>query len=181
MASIKKNVVLGVTGSIAAYKAADIIRRGQERGWNFSVIMTKESKEFISPMTLAALAGKKVFTDMFDSSSEKWPLDHLACAQADLILIAPATANIIAKLAYGLADDLLTCTVLATKAPVVVAPAMNTAMYQNRITQENCQRLKNFGFHFVGPAAGKLACGTVGEGHLSDVDAILDTVAKILK
>jgi phosphopantothenoylcysteine decarboxylase / phosphopantothenate---cysteine ligase len=177
--SEKKMIVLGVTGSIAAYKAADLIRRFAESGWDVSVIMTKEAEKFISPTTLSALAGKKVATDMFDSSAENWPMGHLDYAQkAAAVVIAPATANIIAKLACGLADDLLSCTVLASQAPIFIAPAMNTAMYHNRITQENCRRLKDFGFRFIGPVSGKLACGVVGDGHLAEVNDIVETVNK---
>lgn len=176
-----KIVVLGVTGSIAAYRATDLIRQFLALGWDVPVIMTKTAEKFISPLTLSALSGHKVLTDMFDSSAESWPLGHLEFAQkASVILIAPASANIIAKLACGLADDLLSCTVLATKAPVIIAPAMNTAMYQNRITQENCRRLKDFGFHFINPIEGKLACGTVGDGHLAEVDFIVAAVQKIV-
>ena len=177
----QENIVLGVTGSVAAYKAGDLVRRFLNFGWAVSVLMTKEAAEFVSPTTFAALSGKKTQFDMFDSSSENWPLGHIDNAQkADVVLIAPATANIIAKMASGLADDLLTCTVLATKAPVIIAPAMNEAMYKHPATQLNCRRLKEFGYHFVGPVSGKLACGDIGDGHLADIEMIFETVKKVL-
>ena len=177
----KKMVILGITGSIAAYKATELIRRFQFMGWEVAVILTNEGARFIPALTLAALSGKKVFTDMFDPHVEGWPLCHIDCARnASAIVIAPATANIIAKIACGLADDLLSCTVLATTAPVIIAPAMNTNMYNNRITQDNCKRLKELGFYFVDPIEGQLACGDVGTGHLADIESIVAVVNEIV-
>ena len=143
----QKKIILGVAGSIAAYKSADILRGLQEKGFEVSVVMTKEAEQFITPLTLSSLSEEKAYTSMFHDGHE---MPHIKLAQnADLVLIAPATANIIGKIACGIADDLLTCIVLATTAPVVIVPAMNVEMYRNKIVQENCARLKKFGFHFL--------------------------------
>lgn len=176
MAKAKK-IILGVTGSIAAYKSADIVRRLCEKGFKVSVAMTKDAERFITPLTLSSLAGEEVYQEMFEGDA--WKMPHIALAQeADVLLIAPATAAIIGKLAHGIADNLLTCIALATRAPIVIAPAMNTEMYKNKIVQENCAQLKKLGVQFVDPVEGKLACGTVGEGHLAEVDTIVDAVVR---
>jgi phosphopantothenoylcysteine decarboxylase/phosphopantothenate--cysteine ligase len=178
MANNAKKIILGVTGSIAAYKACEILRRLMDQGMEVCVVMTESAREFITPVTFAALSGNKVFTSMFDEGEY---ISHIALGQeADLLLIAPATANIIGKIANGIADDLLTCTVLATKAPVMIAPAMNTNMYENKIVQENCAELKKRGFLFVEPIDGKLACGKQGKGHLADIDIIVQAVKDVL-
>ena len=170
-----KQVVLGVCGSIAAYKAGDIIRRLQEQHCEVTVIMTKEAQQFITPLTLSTLSGKNAYSDMFDRDS--WGMAHIALAKsADIILIAPATANIIGKLANGLCDDLLSTFVISSNAPVFIAPAMNDEMYAKAIVQENCAKLKKHGFKFIEPVKGKLACGTVGVGHLAEVEQIVKTV-----
>jgi phosphopantothenoylcysteine decarboxylase/phosphopantothenate--cysteine ligase len=176
-----RRVVLGVTGSIAAYKAADIIRALKEKGLRVSAVMTKEAEHFITPLTLSGLSGERVYAGMFsDFSSGEMP--HIELAQnSDLILIAPATANIISKMACGLADDLLTCVVLATKAPILIAPAMNVEMYKNKIIQEHCSKLKSLGMKFVDPVHGKLACGTVGDGHIASEETIVKAVLAALK
>ena len=173
-----KRVVLGVTGSIAAYKSADIIRRLVEKGFRVSVVMTKAAEHFITPLTLASLSGECVFRDMFGEENSG-DMPHIALAQeADILLIAPATADIISKLAYGIADNLLTCIALATKAPILIAPAMNTQMYDNAIVQENCRKLKKHGVQFIASINGKLACGTTGEGHIADEATIVKAVVK---
>jgi len=178
----QKRVVLGVTGSIAAYKSADIIRRLTEKGFRVSVVMTKEAEHFITPLTLTSLSGEKVCRGMFDKKGDPESMPHISLAQeADVFLIAPATANIIGKLAYGIADNLLTCIALATQAPIVIAPAMNTQMYRNKIVQENLQKLKKRGIYFVDPVKGKLACGVTGEGHLADETTIVRTVLRVAK
>ena len=178
----KKRVILGVTGSIAAYKSAEIIRRLAEKGLRVSVVMTKEAEHFITPLTLASLSGEAVARDMFDQSWDPAAMPHIELArEADLFLIAPATANIIGKLANGIADNLLTCIALATKAPIVLAPAMNTQMYQNKIVQENCRKLKKNGAQFIDPVEGKLACGTTGNGHIADETTIVKTVLRMLQ
>jgi len=172
-----KQVILGVCGSIAAYKAGDIIRRLQDNHCEVTVIMTKEAAEFITPLTLSALSGRNVYSDMFDKHS--WRMAHIELARgADAVLIAPATANMIGKLANGLADDLLTAFVTTSQAPVFIAPAMNDQMYANAIVSENCDKLKKHGFKFIEPVKGKLACGSVGIGHLAEVDQIVKAVVE---
>lgn len=173
----KKNIVLGVTGSIAAYKAADLIRRFQDKNCDVTVVMTQEAAEFITPLTLSTLSGKNVYGDMFSTSSS-WEMGHIELSKAHAIIVAPATANIIGKMASGLADDFLTTLLITTKAPVFMAPAMNDQMYQNKIVQENCAKLKKHGVKFIEPTKGKLACGVVGLGHLAEVDDIVKAVLK---
>ncbi|MBF0490816.1 MAG: hypothetical protein HQL15_09450 [Candidatus Omnitrophica bacterium] len=173
----KKNIVLGVTGSIAAYRAADLIRRFQDEGADVTVVMTKESCEFITPLTLATLSGKEVYTDMFAKSN--WKMGHIELSKADALVIAPATANVIGKLANGLADDFLTTLAITTKAKIFIAPAMNEDMYKNAIVTENCAKLKKYGFKFIEPIKGKLACGIVGAGHLAEVEDIVKVVLKV--
>ena len=176
-----KRVILGVTGSISAYKAAEIIRRLQEKGLKVSVVMTKEAEHFITPLTLSSLAGEKVYKGTISQKDESWQMPHITLAQeADVLLIAPATANIIGKIANGIADDLLTCIALATKAPTLIAPAMNTEMYKNKIVRDNCLKLKKLGVEFIDPAEGKLACGTTGEGHIADETKIIKAVIETL-
>lgn len=178
----QKEIILGVTGSVAAYKSCDLIRRLQEAGFNVSVIMTKEAEEFITPLTLETLSGNRVFRKMFERTRENWEVDHISLAEkADLVLIAPATANIIGKIAYGIADNILTCTVISTKAPIVICPAMNEAMYKNKIVQENIKKLQATGYKFIEPVRGRLVCGKTGEGCLAPVEQIVEVVKKILK
>ncbi|MFT5169580.1 MAG: phosphopantothenoylcysteine decarboxylase/phosphopantothenate--cysteine ligase [Lysobacterales bacterium] len=177
-----KHVVLGVTGSVAAYKAADILRRLSEKGFKVSVIMTKGAEHFITPLTLSSLSEGKVYSGLFDKDEKPNSMPHIDLARsADVVLIAPATANIIGKMANGLADDLLSCVVLATRAKVMVAPAMNTQMYHNSIVVQNCDKLKEHDVSFIDPTDGLLACGEVGEGHLAEVDDIVAAVAKQLQ
>lgn len=176
----EKNIILGVTASIAIYKACDIVRRMKDGGLNVTVIQTAESEELIKPIVFQSLSGNKVYRGLFDAP-EAWEIEHISLAQkADVILIAPATANIIAKIAAGICDDLLTCAVSATKAPVLIAPAMNENMYLNKITQENIKKLKALGYKFIEPGFGKLACGTKGVGCLAEVENIIKEVRKAL-
>ena len=175
-----KTIVLGITGSIAAYKAADIASKLIQAGAKVEVIMTKSASEFITPLTFRSLTAQPVVTEMFELASE-FSIEHVALAEvADVVVIAPATANIIAKLAAGIADDILGCTVLATEAPVIVAPAMNVNMFQNSVTQDNLARLKNRGFTIVDPGYGRLASGKTGLGRLAEVEKILGTVSQVL-
>jgi len=175
-----KTIVLGVTGSIAAYKAAEIASQLTQAGAKVEVVMTREAIQFISPITFRAITGRPVVTEMFDLTSE-YSVEHVSLARAaDIVVIAPATANIIAKLAAGIADDMLCCTVLATKAPVLVAPAMETNMYNNQVTQDNLSRLKARGFAVVGPARGWLASGKEGLGRLADINDIIGSIRQIL-
>lgn len=181
MGKTTKKIVLGVTGSIAAYKAGDLIRRFKDNGVDVTVVMTKEAEEFISPLTLGGLSGKQVYTKMFDGGTDAWSMPHIQLGNdIDALLIAPATANIIAKLAHGLADDVLTCIAITTKAPIILAPAMNTEMFENKIVQDNCKKLRNYGYAFIEPTRGKLACGVTGMGHLAEVEDIIKAVEKIL-
>jgi phosphopantothenoylcysteine decarboxylase/phosphopantothenate--cysteine ligase len=174
-----KTIVLGVTGSIAAYKAAEIASQLTQAGARVSVILTEEAVQFISPVTFRALTGRPVVTEMFDLTSE-FSIEHVSLANAaDMVVIAPATANIIAKLAAGIADDMLCCTVLATKAPVLIAPAMETNMYTNAITQDNLSKLKARDFMIVGPGTGWLASGKQGLGRLADVNDIISAIDRV--
>ncbi len=176
-----KHVVLGVTGSIAAYKAGDIIRRLQDQGLDVTVIMTAGAEKFITPLTLETLSGHPVYQDMFARDVD-WDMAHISLAKkADVLLVAPATANVIGKMSAGIADDLLTCTAVTTKAPIIVAPAMNTDMFTNPIVMENVAKLKKHGVRFIEPKEGKLACGDVGKGALADVDEIVKAVVDLLK
>jgi len=180
MAKQSKQVVLGVTGSIAAYKAADLVRRLQDEGFVVSVIMTDGAEKFITPLTLASLSGRKVYRELFENDGTEWRIDHVSLADtADVLLIAPATANVISKIACGIADDLLTATALATRAPILIAPAMNDGMYQNKILQENIGKLKKIGIKFVDPVEGTLACGREAQGHLAEVADIVKAVKKV--
>jgi phosphopantothenoylcysteine decarboxylase / phosphopantothenate---cysteine ligase len=175
-----KTVVLGVTGSIAAYKAAELASQLTQAGAAVHVVMTEEAVQFVSPVTFRALTGRPVVTEMFDLASE-FSIEHVSLARAaDIVVVAPATANIIAKLAAGMADDMLCCTVLATRAPVLIAPAMETRMYDNQATQDNLSELKSRGFIMVGPSAGWLASGREGLGRLADVNEILGVIRRVL-
>ncbi|MFQ5826207.1 MAG: bifunctional phosphopantothenoylcysteine decarboxylase/phosphopantothenate--cysteine ligase CoaBC, partial [Dehalococcoidia bacterium] len=175
-----RTVVLGITGSIAAFKAADLASKLTQGGAQVYTVMTRSAQEFITPLTLRSLTNQPVITDMFDPGSE-FSIQHVALAQmADILVIAPATANIIAKLSHGLADDMLSLTVLATKAPVVVAPAMDADMYQNPTTQDNLAKLKARGFTIIGPAYGRLASGQEGWGRLVETETILGIIHQVL-
>ncbi|HEX78704.1 MAG TPA: bifunctional phosphopantothenoylcysteine decarboxylase/phosphopantothenate--cysteine ligase CoaBC [Dehalococcoidia bacterium] len=175
-----KKIVLGITGSIAAYKAVDIASRLTRAGAKVEVVMTESATRFITPLTLRSITMRPVVTGMWETSSE-FSIEHISLAEAaDAVVIAPATANIIAHLACGMADDILTCTVLATRAPVIIAPAMNDNMFTNPVTQENIEKLKASGFVFVDPGAGRLACGRAGVGRLADIETIIGTLRQVL-
>lgn len=175
-----KSVVVGICGGIAVYKALDIISRLKKKDVNVYVIMTKSSTEFVSPLSFQSLSQNMVISDMFEEP-RAWEIQHISLAKkADLMLIVPATANIIGKVANGIADDMLSTTIMATKAPVVFAPAMNTNMYQNPIVQDNIKRLKSFNYKFILPSSGRLACGDVGEGKLADTEYISEVVYSML-
>lgn len=179
--AIKKHIILGVSGSVAAYRSADIARKLMDKGFKVSAIMTKSAQKFITPLTLSSLTGQSCYTSWFDDDSS-FKMNHIELAkQADVFLVAPATANIIAKISNGMADDLITAVALGTKAPILIAPAMNTQMFQNKIVQENCQKLKKFGIKFVDPIKGKLACGQNDDGHIADTDTIVKNVVKLIK
>jgi phosphopantothenoylcysteine decarboxylase/phosphopantothenate--cysteine ligase len=175
-----KTIVLGITGSIAAYKAAEIASQLTQAGAKVNVIMTKEAIQFISPVTLRAITGRPAVTEMYNLASE-FSIDHVSLAEAaDIVVIAPATANIIAKLAAGIADDMLCCTVLATKAPVLIAPAMETNMYNNPVTQDNLSKLKARDFVIIAAATGWLASGKEGPGRLADTNNIIGSIHQVL-
>lgn len=178
---IGKTVILGVSGSIACWQTPEIVGRLKDLMINVFCIMTKSATEFITPFTLEVISQNPVAVDMFEMSKE-WNIAHIALADiSDLFLIAPATANIIAKIANGIADDMLSTTVLATKTPVVIAPAMNPNMYSNPITQGNIKRLKEFGYHFIDPEYGKTACSTEGVGRLAKIPVIINKVISLLE
>ena len=175
-----RTIVLGITGGIAAYKAAEIASKLTQSGARVEVIMTESATRFIAPLTLRSLTGRPVVTDMFELASE-FNIEHIALAEAaDVVVIAPATAATIAKLAAGISDDMLTCTVLATKAPVIVAPAMNVNMFENTITQDNLAKLKARGFTIIDPTYGRLASGKMGFGRLAGTEKIIGTIKQVL-
>jgi phosphopantothenoylcysteine decarboxylase/phosphopantothenate--cysteine ligase len=175
-----KEVVLGVTGCIAAYKAAELVRLIVREGANVQVVMTESSKEFVSALTFQVLSGNPVVTDMFKLYHEK-EIGHISLAQkADILVVAPATANIIGKAAGGIADDMLATVFMATKAPVLFAPAMNVNMWESPVVQKNIGLLRSLGHSFVEPVFGDLACGVQGKGRLAEVEAILEEMIAIL-
>ena len=175
-----KTVVLGVSGGIAVYKACDLVSKLKKAGINVHVIMTQSATEFVAPLTFQTLSQNYVVEDMFESP-KTWDVEHISLAKkADLFVLAPATANVIGKVANGIADDMLTTTVMATKAKVLVAPAMNTNMYENPIVQRNIQILKDLNYEFVEPESGRLACGDVGSGKLASVDTIFEKIISLL-
>lgn len=174
-----KNIVLGVTGGIAVYKAVDVVSRLRKLGANVDVIMTNSAAKFVTPLTFQSLSQSFVTVDMF-AEPKKWDIEHISLAKkADLFLVAPATANIIGKVANGIADDMLSTTIMATKAKVVFAPAMNTNMYRNPIFKENMYKLRELGYEFIKPASGRLACGDYGEGKMADPVDIVNYVVSI--
>lgn len=171
-----KCVVLGVTGGIAVYKALDIVSALRKKNVSVNVIMTKSATEFVSPLTFQSISQNMVTVDMFEEP-KVWEIQHISLAQkADVFLVAPATANIIGKVANGIADDMLSTTIMATKAKVIFAPAMNTNMYENPIVQENISKLKRLGYEFIEPDSGRLACGDVGKGKLPIPEVIVEKV-----
>jgi len=171
-----RNIVLGVTGSIAAYKAAELVRLMKGRGWDVRVVMTRSAVEFVSELTFRTLSQHPVGVEMFGNFDE-WMPGHISSADwADAVVIAPCTANVIAKIAHGLADDLLTCTVLATEAPVLVAPAMNVKMWNNPATQANIKIIKSCGISVIDPGTGDLACGYQGKGRMAPLEKIMSAV-----
>ena len=176
----KPCVVLGVTGGIAVYKACELLRLLQKRGIDVFVVMTQNACRFVAPLTFETLSGHPVAVDTFDRP-QTWEVEHIALAKrADLFLIAPATANIMGKMACGIADDMLSTTVMATRAPVLVAPAMNTGMWENAAVQQNVKTLRARGVEIVAPVSGHLACGDSGAGKLEDVEVIAERACELL-
>ena len=177
---MSKTVVLGITGSIAAYKSAELASLLVKRNYSVHVIMTPAATRFITPLTLQAISQNPVHVDMF-TPPDSWEIGHVSLAgRADLILVAPATADFLARLAAGMADDLLAATILAARVPVLLAPAMNDGMYANPVLQEKIAYLKKFGYRFIEPESGRLACGSVGQGRLAGPDAIVGAVVQSL-
>ena len=174
------NIVVGVTGGIAAYKTVYLVSMLKKLGMNVDVIMTKNAREFVAPLTFETISQNPVTTDTF-KRERSWEIGHISLARkADLIVVAPATANILAKMAHGIADDMLSTTLLATEAPVLVAPAMNTVMWQAKATQENIRMLKERGVSVLTPTSGELACGEIGEGRMPEPEAIAEEIQKLL-
>lgn len=171
-----KKIVLGVTGGIAVYKAVDLVSRLRKQGAEVRVIMTDHAQQFVTPLTFKEISGNKVAVSMWDSNQE-FNVEHIALANwADVFVVAPATANIIAKMACGIADDLLSTTLLAAQAPIIVCPAMNTGMYENNATQENMAKLQQWGVTIMPPAVGMLACGVAGPGRLPEPQQIVEFI-----
>ncbi|MDU1320601.1 MAG: bifunctional phosphopantothenoylcysteine decarboxylase/phosphopantothenate--cysteine ligase CoaBC [Clostridium botulinum] len=176
----KKCVVLGVTGGIASYKALDIVSKLKKLNYDVNVIMTKSALQFIHPLPFQSLSGNMVSKDMFEEP-KAFEIQHISLAKkADMILVAPATANIIGKVANGIADDMLSTTIMAATCPVVFVPAMNTNMYKNSIVKNNIEKLKGFGYEFINPISGRLACGDVGEGKMADTEDIVEIADSML-
>lgn len=176
-----KNILIGVTGGISAYKICDVISYLKHKGANVNVVMTRNATKFITPLTLETLSKNKVYVEMFDGEYED-EVRHIYLARnADLVLVAPCSANVIGKLANGIADDMLTTTLIATKAQIVIAPAMNDNMYSNVIVQDNIEKLKKFGYKFIEPDTGSLACGYVGKGKLAKKEIIISCLESLLR
>lgn len=175
-----KTVVLGVTGGIAAYKACEIVSSLKKKGFNVEVIMTSHATQFVQPLSFETLSGNRVVTDMFDRDF-KFEVEHISLAKkADVFVIAPATANIIGKIAGGIADDMLTTTIMACKSPKIICPAMNTGMYENTQVEDNILKLKNQGYKIVEPISGRLACGDIGKGKMAEPSDIVKAIEDIL-
>lgn len=171
-----KTIVIGISGGIAVYKVCDVVSRLKKLNANVHVIMTKSATEFVAPLTFQSLSQHPVIEDMFEKVT-KWDIEHISLAKsADLFLVAPATANVIGKIANGIADDMLSTTIMATKSPVLIAPAMNTNMYENPIVQNNIKKLKEYGYDFIQPESGRLACGDKGIGKLANAHTIIENI-----
>ena len=172
----KKTVILGVTGGIACYKSAALASKLKQRGYDVEVVLTKNATEFIGPHTFESLTHNRAMVDTFDRNFQSH-VEHIALAdKADLLIVAPATANIIAKAAHGIADDMLSTTILACDCKKLIAPAMNTRMYDNPVTQDNLETLRRYGWEVIEPASGRLACGAVGRGKMPEPEDLLEAV-----
>ena len=175
-----KTVLVGITGGIAAYKSAILVSKLRDAGAQVLVVMTRNATQFITPLTLQTLSGHPVYVEMFPPTTQEVAEHVWLGKKADLLLVAPATANIIGKAAAGIADDMLSTTIMAAQAPVIFAPAMHSQMYQNPIVQEKISQLKKLGYHFVGPVKGRLASGEEGMGRLAEIADIVDKVTQVL-
>ncbi len=176
-----KTVLLGVTGGIAVYKSATLVRRLRDLGASVRVVMTENATQFVTPLTFQTLSGNPVYVDMFQPTKEG-DVEHVSLGEeADLVVVAPATANIIGKVASGIGDDMLSTTIMAARGPVLFAPSMHSQMYENPIVKGNIEKLKGLGYHFVGPEVGKLARGDVGVGRLAKIEDIVRKVEELIK
>jgi len=177
---VSKKIGIGITGGIAVYKIAELVSRLKKDDHDVIVMMTEGATKFVTPLTFRTLSGREVITDLW-SDSRDWKVQHIGIAEEiDLLVVAPATANFIAKMAHGIADDLLSTVVIANNAPVLVVPAMNTNMYRNGIVQNNIKKLKQYGFNVMDPASGNLACGVTGPGRLPEIEEIYQEIERIL-
>ena len=175
-----REIVVGVTGGIAAYKTAHLVSRLAGAGAGATVVMTEAAKRFVAPLVFQTLSGRPGHADLV-ARSEAWPAGHIRLAdRAEIVVVAPATANILAKLAHGIADDLLSTFLLAADAPLIVAPAMNVRMWQHPAVAANCEVLRSRGVRFVGPVEGRLACGTVAQGRMAEPEEIVKAIAEVL-
>lgn len=176
-----KKLLLGICGGIAAYKCCELVRLAAKAGFDVHCVLTEAGSKFVTPLTLQTLSGNVVHTDMFDLMQEK-KVNHISLAKgSDMLLVAPATADIIAKVACGICDDLLSTVICATPSPVVFAPSMNTDMWENKITQLNVSKLRDLGYSFIEPASGELACGDSGTGRLPEPAEILEALKEIAR
>lgn len=176
-----KNIVFGITGGIASYKSVELVRLLRNAGYNVEVVMTKNATKFVAPLTFQTMSKNRVIVDMFDDSDTS-DIQHIALAQnAKLVVVAPATANIIGKVANGIADDMLSTTIMATTAPVLFVPAMNFVMYASKIVQLNIKKLTELGFHFMEPEVGPMATGIIGKGRMPQTNLILEKIFDFLK
>ena len=174
-----KNILLCICGGIAAYKVPELVRDLRKAEAGVTCVITGNGERFVTPLTLQTLSGNRVYRDMFDDSV--WDIEHIALAKtADIIVVVPATADAIARLAGGRAEDLLSSVILASRSPVLVCPAMNDRMWMHPATKENASRLKRYGYHFCGPREGQLACGDTGIGKLAGLDEILNMIKSII-
>ena len=180
--SAVKELIVGVTGSVACYRTCDLVSQlRKDEGVKVHVVMTPEATRFVAPLTFQTLSGNRVWADVFEAP-EEWNLLHTSLsARADLVVVCPATLNLLGKLAHGICDDLLLCILFASQAPVLLVPAMNARMFHHPVNQENIARLKRLGYEFIGPIQGEMACGEEGIGHIADTEAILSAIRKKLK
>lgn len=177
----KKEIIVGVSAGISAYKACELVRVLVKKEYGVTVLMSPDAVNFVGPLTFATLTSRPVITDMF-SNDIQWDPCHIALAEkADLVVVVPATAHIIGKLACGLCDDIITCVIMATKAQVVICPAMNDNMYNHAAFQSNLSAVKKMGYSIVGPIEGELACGRQGIGHVAEIETIINKIEKLLK
>lgn len=176
-----KKIVLGITASIAAYKSCELIGLYKKNGYEVHCILTHDANHFVTPLAIETLSGNKVYGDMFALPENRAPLHTSLAEKADLIVVCPASADIIGKIANGICDNLLVCTIMASRAPVLIAPAMNNNMYGHKTVQKNINILKEIGYKFIGPIKGRLACGHTAVGHIEEVSTIFKESVKLLK